>query len=164
VHKGIEMRKYIKTIFVICSLAITVFACGLPGTATPPVNVLPPTLAPLTEPVELKSTPFSEESQVPVYKITAQIPYLDPSTHPSVQAFNAYVKSVVEAEIAAFKGGMAEMPETPISSGSSFDVQYVLIGQKGGAFSLISWVIRMGRRILIRTASRSTMICKTSSH
>jgi hypothetical protein len=129
VHKGIKMKKYIKTIFVICSLAITVLACGLPAAATPPVIVLPPTLPPLVEPVELKSTPFSEESQVPVYKITAQI-------HPSVQAFNAYVKSVVEAEISAFKGGMAEMPETPISAGSSFDIQYALIGQKGSVWSI----------------------------
>lgn len=130
------MKTKLKNIPVICALTVAILACGLPGAATPPVNVLPPTLAPLTEPVELKSTPFSEESQVPVYKITAQIPYLEPSTHPSVQAFNAYVKAVVEAEIAAFKGGMAEMPETPISAGSSFDIQYALIGQKGNIWSI----------------------------
>jgi hypothetical protein len=130
------MKTILKNIPVVCVLTITILACGLPGAATPPGIVLPPTLAPLTEPVELKSTPFSEESQVPVYKITAQIPYLDPSTHPSVQAFNAYVKSVVEAEIAAFKGGMAEMSETPETAGSSFDVQYALIGQKGSIWSI----------------------------
>jgi hypothetical protein len=130
------MKTILKNIPVICALTIAILACDLPGAATPPVNVLPPTLPPLVGPFELKSTPFSEESQVPVYKITAQIPYLDPSTHPSVQVFNAYLKSMVEAEIAAFKGGMAEMPETPISSGSSFDIQYVLIGQKGNIWSI----------------------------
>jgi hypothetical protein len=129
------MKNPIKTIFVICSLAVTMFACKLPGASTPGV-VLPPTLPPLVGPFELKSTPLNEESQLPVYKITAQIPYVDPSTHPNVQAFNAYLKSVVEAEIAAFKGGMAEMPETPISAGSSFDIGYTLIGQKGNIWSI----------------------------
>lgn len=127
------MKTILKNILVICTLAVAMFACGAPAT---PVNVLPPTVPPLVEPLELKSTPFSEENQVPIYKITAQIPYLDPATHPSVQAFNTYIKSVVEAEIAAFKGSMAEMPETPISGGSSFDVQYALIGQKGNIWSI----------------------------
>ncbi len=130
------MKTKLKNIPVICAWTVAILACGLPGAATPPVVVLPPTLAPLLEPVELKSTPFSEESQVPVYKITAQIPYLDPSTHPSVQAFNAYVKSVVEAEIAAFKGGMGEMSEIPVTVGSSFDIHYVLIGQKESIWSI----------------------------
>jgi hypothetical protein len=127
------MKTILKNIPAICALALAIFACGAPAT---PVNVLPPTVPPLVEPLELKSSPFSEENQVPVYKITAQIPYLDPSTHPNVQAFNAYVKSVVEAEIAAFKGSMAEMPETPITAGSSFDVQYALIGQKANIWSI----------------------------
>lgn len=130
------MKTILKNISVICALTLAILACGLPGAATPPVNVLPPTVPPLVEPLELKSSPFNEESQVPIYKITAQIPYLDPATHPSVQAFNAYVKSVVEAEIAAFKGSMAEMPETPITAGSSFDIQYVLIGQKANIWSI----------------------------
>jgi hypothetical protein len=127
------MKMILKNIPAVCALAVAMFACGAPAT---PVNVLPPTVPPLVEPLELKSSPFSEESQVPVYKITAQIPYLDPSIHPSVQAFNAYIKSVVEAEIAAFKGSMAEMPETPITAGSSFDIQYALIGQKGNIWSI----------------------------
>jgi hypothetical protein len=130
------MKTILKNIPVICALTLAILACGLPAAATPPVNVLPPTLPPLVGPFELKSTPLNEENQVPVYKITAEIPYVDPSTHPNVQAFNAYLKSVVEAEIAAFKGGMAEMPETPISAGSSFDIGYTLIGQKGNIWSI----------------------------
>lgn len=130
------MKTILKNIPVICALTVAILACGLPGTAATPVNVLPPTVPPLAELLELKSSPFSEESQVPVYKITAQIPYLDPSTHPSVQVFNEYLKSLVEAEIAAFKGSMAEMPETPISAGSSFDIQYALIGQKANIWSI----------------------------
>src|SRR5690242_14672603 len=130
-----EMKNSIKSIFALCTLTIVMLACGS-QTPTPPVVVLPPTLPPLVEPLELKSSPFKEESQAPIYIITAQIPYLDPSTHPAVQAFNTYIKSVVDAEIAAFKGSMTEMPETPIVAGSSLDVQYKLIGQKGGIWSI----------------------------
>jgi hypothetical protein len=130
------MKTILKNIPAIFALTLAILACGLPGAATPPVNVLPPTVPPLVEPLELKSNPFREESQTPVYTITAQIPYLDPSTHPSVQVFNDYLKSIVEAEVAAFKGSMAEMPEVPISAGSSFDIQYALIGQKGNIWSI----------------------------
>jgi hypothetical protein len=126
------MKNTFKNILAIFILTLAMLACGI----TAPAGATQPVLPVMVEPVELKSSPFSEESQAPVYMITAQTPYLDPSSDASVQAFNTAVKSVVDGEIAAFKGSMAEMPATPVSAGSSFDIQYQLIGQKGSVWSI----------------------------
>jgi hypothetical protein len=130
------MKKIWKNITIVCALTAAMLACELPGAATPAGVVLPPTLPPLVEPLELKYSSIKEDSQAPIYTITADIPYLDPATHPAVQAFNTALKSMADAEIAAFKGSMAEMPETPISAGSSLDIKYASIGQKGNIWSL----------------------------
>lgn len=130
------MKAIWKIIFTVCTLAAAVLACGVPTAPTAEGVVLPPTLPPLVEPLELKYSSVKEESQTPIYTITADIPYLDPSTHPAVQAFNTALKAMADAEIAAFKGSMAEMPETPISAGSSLDIKYASIGQKGNIWSL----------------------------
>ena len=130
------MKSSVRNILSVCTLAITLFACGSPAqTATLP-TILPPTNPPMVEPLTLKSSPFSDEGQAPNYKITAQIPYLDPSTDPSVLAYNAALKAIVDGEIAAFKGTLAEMSATPILNGSSLDIQYQLIGQKGSIWSI----------------------------
>lgn len=126
------MKNIWKITLTICALIVVTLACGLPVPAATSQPVLPI----MVEPVELKSSPINEESQAPVYKITAQIPYLDPSTDPKVQAFNTEIKAVVDGEVAAFKGSMAEMPAEPISAGSSLDIQYQLIGQKGNIWSI----------------------------
>ncbi len=128
------MKLILKNILVVCVLTIAVLACGLP--APTDTDTSQPVLPVMVEPVELKSSTVNEESQAPIYKITAQTPYLDPSTDPKVQAFNEAVKSIVDGEVAAFKGGMAEMPAEPISAGSSFDIQHQLIGQKGNIWSI----------------------------
>lgn len=126
------MNRFIK-IFLIASVMISISACGTSSTSNAPV--FPPTMA-LVEPLTLKSNPISEEGQAPNYKITAQIPYLDPATETLSQTFNDNLKNIVEGEIAAFKGSMAEMPATPIAAGSSLDIQYQLIGQKGNIWSI----------------------------
>lgn len=126
------MKSILKNILVVCVLTIAVLACGLPA----PADTSQPVLPVMVGPVELKSSTVNEESQAPIYKITAQTPYLDPSTDSRVQVFNEAVKSIVDGEVAAFKGGMAEMPAEPISAGSSFDIQYQLIGQKGNIWSI----------------------------
>lgn len=126
------MKNVLKNTLAVLTLTIAMLACGLPA----PADTSQPVLPIMVEPVELKSTPFSEESQSPIYKITAQIPYLDPATDPKVVAFNDAAKAIVDGEIAAFKGSMAEMPATPISAGSSFDIKYALIGQKGNIWSI----------------------------
>ncbi len=126
------MKVMLKNFLVICALTISVLACGV----STPTDTSEPILPIMVEPLELKSSPFSEESQAPIYKITAQSPYLDPATDPRTQAFNDVLKSIVDGEIAAFKGGMAEMPAIPIAAGSSFDIQYQLIGQKENIWSI----------------------------
>jgi len=122
-------------ILISASLACEVFGIPLsePHAAA---TVLPPTKPPMVEPLALKSGPFSEEGQGPNYTISAEIPYLDPSTDPSVQAYNATLKSIVDGEIAAFKGSLADLPAAPIMNGSSLDIKYQLIGQKGSFWSI----------------------------
>jgi Protein of unknown function (DUF3298) len=126
-----------KILISLVVLLSTTLACGA---ATPSVDVpataLPPTNPPLVAPVELKSDPFSEDGQAPNYKITAEIPYLGPSSDPGVQAYNAALKSIVDGEVTAFKGTLAQMSVTPVVEGSTLDVQYQLIGQKGGFWSI----------------------------
>ena len=130
------MRVLLKNIIVTSVLTIAMLACGAGGPAVTLPTILPPTTPPLVEPIELKSSPFNEESQSPVYTITAQIPYLDGSTDASVQAFNTAFKNIVDGEVAAFRGGMAEMPLTPISAGSSLDIQHELVSQQGSIWSI----------------------------
>lgn len=126
------MKSTLKNILAVCVLTVAVLACGLPA----PADTSQPVLPVMVEPVELKFSTVNEESQAPIYKITAQTPYLDPSTDSRVQVFNEAVKSIVDGEVAAFKGSMAEMPAEPISAGSSLDIQYQLIGQKGNIWSI----------------------------
>ena len=138
----------IKNLLSFVLLLITTTACGatkspvdLPVSATIPAATAtftpapPPTNPPMVEPLEVKSTPFSEEGKAPDYKITAQIPYLN-STDPSVQAYNAALKSIVDQAVATFKGTLTDMPATPILNGSTLDIQYQLIGQKGSIWSM----------------------------
>lgn len=128
----------IKNLISLVVLLITTLACGLSGISVtgPPVSATISTTTAMPEPLALKSNPFSEDGQAPNYKITAEIPYLDPSTDPSLQAYNATLKSIVDGVIEAFKGSLAEMPATPIQDGSSLDIQYQLIGQKGSFWSI----------------------------
>ncbi len=130
------MKNSIKNVLSLCALAISVLACGLPDPTASMPTILPPTTPPMVEPFELKSSPFSEESQTPVYTITAQVPNLGESTDPNVQVFNTILKGTVDGEISAFKGSMVEMPVTPIMAGSSLDIQYELVGQRENFWSI----------------------------
>ena len=96
----------------------------------------PATLPPMVESLQLLTSPFSEEGQTPNYKIMAQIPYLNNPSDARIQAFNTRLKTVSDDAIAAFKKDLAQEPAAPISAGSSFDLRYDLIGQRGGIWSV----------------------------
>jgi hypothetical protein len=91
----------------------------------------------ISQSVTLATNPLSEESQSPVYTITAQTPFLDGSTDPRVQAFNTKLKDLIQKEIDAFKKDVQQAISDPaFPGGSSFDVRYELIGQRGDLWSI----------------------------
>jgi len=124
------------TILFLGALACSTSAFPAPRATAAPALEQPATQGSVSETVTLSSSPFNEESQTPVYKITAQIPFLDGSTDSRVQTFNVELKDIVQKEIDAFKNNLAELAVTPASTGSSLDVQYELVSQKGNFWSL----------------------------
>ncbi len=130
------MNTLSRNVTVVCVLVISMLACGVAAPATQPPTVPPPTLPLMVQPIQLLPIPYGEDSQSPIYTITAQIPYLGESTDPGVQAFNVELRTIVEEEIALFKRGTSELPAEPISAGSSFDARYELISQKGNLWSI----------------------------
>ena len=117
-------------------LFVLLTSCA-PATSTAAPTLSPTPAQPISQSVTLTSTPFSEENQTPVYKITAQIPTLTGSDDPRVLAFNAELKDSVQKEIDAFKKDTLLYTTTPIvSAGSYFNVQYELVGQQGNFWSI----------------------------
>ncbi|MCC7116904.1 MAG: DUF3298 domain-containing protein [Anaerolineales bacterium] len=127
--------KTIKSKLSLFATILATLACGsLTPTQTAPA--LPSITVPLANASQLKASPFSEESPAPVYTITAQVPYIEGVNDPRVQEFNSALKAIVESEVEAFKGGMAEMPTEPLVAGSSFNLAYELVSQKENIWSI----------------------------
>src|SRR5262249_2240757 len=92
---------------------------------------------PISQQVMLTFISFREEGQAPIYTISAQTPMFADSADARVKAFNDAASDLVQHEIKYFrKNALAEMPAQPISSGSSFDVKYMVIFQGSGIWSL----------------------------
>ena len=132
---------YYRVASVLAILLLGALACStaaFPAPEPTAASTSTPTAAqPISQSVKLTSTPFSEENQTPVYKITAQIPTLTGSDDPRVLAFNAELKDSVQKEIDAFKKDTLLYTTTPIvSAGSYFNVQYELVGQQGNFWSI----------------------------
>lgn len=144
-----------KNYFVWILLLLTTFACSL---MTPPTTQVPAsagvtevvsqpqaavTFTPIptftaaapspqsSETLSLNAEPFSEKGDAPPYTFTAQIPYLQGSDDVRVTNFNALLKQLAEKEINTFRDSILTIaPLDPINAGSSFDLQYTLVGQK----------------------------------
>ncbi len=134
-----------KNMFLLTALLMTAFACtalGTPVPDQPAVDV--PTSAPAVDPnqplsqsLTMQSSPVDEAGDAPPYTIKAQIPFLQGSDDVRVQNFNTYLKQVAEGEITAFREGtVANSSTPPIAAGSSFDLQYEVIGQRGEVWSI----------------------------
>lgn len=122
-------------LFLCLSLFLAALACNLPAqigepaAITPEVPTVPPTPR-LSEFITINSEPFSEEGKVPIYFITAQIPYAEGADPTRLANFNSLLKDTVQKEIASFrKGVQVNAPIQPVSAGSSFDLTYTVIGQ-----------------------------------
>ena len=85
----------------------------------------------------MQSTPFSESGNAPVYTITAQIPSLQGSSDSRVTTLNARLNQIAQDEINRFKNDVLSFASNPpISAGSSFDLQYSVIGQRADIWSI----------------------------
>lgn len=127
------------------ALLMTVLACSVLGTPAPdqPAVDVPTTESvvdpnqPLSPSLTMQSSPVSETGDAPPYTINAQIPFLQGSEDVRVQNFNTYLKQVAQSEIDAFREGtVANSSTPPITAGSSFDLQYTVVGQRGEVWSV----------------------------
>ena len=149
-------------LYIFCVVLIAALACSSTSfpapdpTAVPPMpqSVLPtevvftpiPTLtavaptsmpSPLSQSLVLQSSPFNETGNGPVYAITAQVPFLQGSDDPRIVGFNIRLSELVQNEVNQFRSEiLANQPVVPIMAGSSLDVKYTLIGQRGEIWSL----------------------------
>ncbi|MBK8419190.1 RsiV family protein [Candidatus Villigracilis saccharophilus] len=153
-------------LFLLVVLVMSALACsvlgGAPGTqpidlpisATAPGVIIEPTFTPiptltlaaptlppptpmLSQTVSIQPSPFSETGNAPVYTITAQIPTLQGSSDTRVTNFNTLIKQIIQDEIAQFKTDvLAFASNPPIAAGSSFDLQYAVIGQRADIWSI----------------------------
>jgi hypothetical protein len=136
----------IKILYVFLVLIFVTAACSTQAFPAPdpnaaPTNTSAPTVVPtpllLSPSLKLTSTPFEESKDGPVYKITAQIPTLTGSDDSRVAAFNTRMNEIVKKEVDAFRADIfANQPVVPFMAGSSFDVQYELIAQRGEVWSI----------------------------
>ena len=138
-----------KKIVLFVMLALTMAACSTKSVSTPvtsaPQESIVPTITPeaetesalLSSGLTMQSSPFEEAGTEPPYTIKAQIPYLEGSTDQRVQNFNTYLKQLVQNEIDGFKANtVANASTPPIMAGSSFEMQYTLLGQRGDIWSI----------------------------
>ena len=106
-------------------------------TLTPAAPTLPPPTPMLSQTVTLQATPFSETGDAPIYTITAQIPNLQGSSDARVTNFNMLIEQIIQDEIDQFKTDvLAFASNPPIAAGSSFDLQYSIIGQRADIWSI----------------------------
>ncbi len=140
---------YAFSLILIVSAACSTQAFPAPDSTVTvvPTNTSVPTVVPtpilLSESLTLNSTPFAESKDGPIYTITAQIPTITGSADPRVAAFNTRMNEIVKKEVDAFRADiLANQPVVPFVAGSSFDVQYELIGQRGEVWSIKFAVMR----------------------
>ncbi|MGE5072817.1 MAG: RsiV family protein [Anaerolineae bacterium] len=133
-------------VLFITGLLLTATACaslfGAVPTRVP--TVVPPTMTamptetalPLYQQVVLQSAPYQEQGEPFGYTVKAQVPVLVGSQDPRVSNFNAEMKALVDNTIAAFKQNLANLPLTPESTASTFDLHYNVLSPPGSMISI----------------------------
>jgi hypothetical protein len=155
-----EMIMKTKNLLLVVVPLITTFACGvagiskndptivLPVSATAPSIILIPTLTPaaptnppptpiLSQLLTVQSTLFNESGNAPAYTIAAQIPALQGLSDSRVTTLNARLNQIVQDQIDKFKKDvLSSAPNPPLAAGSSFDLQYSVVGQRADFWSI----------------------------
>ena len=145
-----------KDLFLSVVLLLATLACSLTGTpapetSAPPAENVSPTFTPipsftpeaataaaaLSSGLTMQSSAVEEAGAEPPYTIKAQVPYLQGSDDARVQNFNTYLKQIVQNEIDSFKTGtLAYATTPPIVNGSTLEIQYSVLGQRGDIWSI----------------------------
>jgi len=130
-----------RVLFSITLLLLAILACSTVAFPAPQPTALPtPRLTATVSPdqsLTLTSISFSEEQQIPPYKITAVLPGFVENDDPRASAFNSLIHNLVMGEISQFKSDtLQNASNPPLTGGSSFDVQYAVIGQSEGFLSI----------------------------
>lgn len=114
---------------ILLGLAACTPAAPIP-TLTPAPGTDDVLIIPVSGQVFPTSISLREEGRSPNYTITAQTPRLAGSNDARVKSFNEKVHKLVQGEIQYFRENiLAQMPVTPITTGSYFDVQHALVFQ-----------------------------------
>lgn len=134
------MNTLSKMLCVALGVASVSLAACTPGASAPTATAA---AAPTKDPVPLSSrvsltmVVMREEGPAPKYIITGQLPRLVGSEDDRVKDFNNKTEKLVREEIEYFRENiLAHMPVTPLTAGSSFDVQYTLVYQNNGIWAL----------------------------
>lgn len=125
---------------MVFGLAIVILGSCIPVTPAPAATAkVKPTqeAIPLSSRVSLTTVSMREEGASPRYIITGQIPRLAGSEDERVVDFNNKAEKMMQEEIQYFRDNvLAHMSAAPITSGSSFDAQYILVYQNNGLWAL----------------------------
>lgn len=129
-------------VLVLPTLACSVMGASTPVTSAPTFMPIPsftvPTASGLSSTgLTMQSSSFEEAGTEPPYTIKAQIPYLQGFDDVRIQNFNTYLKQIVLNEIDLFKTGtLAYATTPPIVNGSTLEIQYNVLGQRGDIWSI----------------------------
>jgi hypothetical protein len=130
---------HVKLTFVLAILVLVSLGCA--PSVTPPVPtaqgpiVLDPS-RPLGQQVTVSAMNFQESGEAPNYIITASIPTIIGIDDPRVKAFNDLTYSIFQLFSGELKNSLLEMPATPITTGSSLDMQFSLVSPPGDIISI----------------------------
>lgn len=128
-------------------LLTAALACSLPQASTslprPTATVsftqkptlTPTTTGPLYAQWPVLTSTSRESGQWPLYTIETRIPVMQ-GQDPRVTKFNAEVTALIMQEVKKFRDGLADLPATPISAGSSFENDYAIVSPPGDILSL----------------------------
>lgn len=129
-------------LFLALALLLASLACS---TLAAPISTPVPSSTPEAEAesaalslgLVMQSSAVEEAGNEPPYTIKAQIPYVQGSDDARVQDFNLYLKQIVQNEIDSFKTGILAYAATPpIVNGSTLEIQYSVLGQRGDIWSI----------------------------
>lgn len=131
--------------FLTAALACSLPLASAPAEAPPPLPTatvpptqnptLTPTAAPLYTQWPVLTASSRESGQSPNYTIETKLPVMQ-GDDPRVAKFNAEVMALIMQEVKKFRDGLAGLPATPISMGSSFENAYTIVSPPGDVLSL----------------------------
>lgn len=146
---------FLSIMLLMITLACSLTSTPVPEISTPPVENIPITFTPIptftaAAPVEPTATPslndnltvtsmaFDDAVAAPPFTSKVTLPALQwqSGNDPRLQAFNELLYRTAQNEADRFKSDvLASATTPPIAFGSSFEVNYTLIGQQGGIWS-----------------------------